>query len=98
MIRRSGVFGTRIRSRGGRGPTGGRFDYRGRGRGRVGYNFAIQGRGKQTEREVPPEDVVLVAGVDGVAIPMRCWNCNDWGHGSNNYPKPRQGRSGTSSV
>ena len=58
----------------------------------------MQGRGRNTKQEVPPENVVLVAGVDDTSIPMRYWNCNDWGHGSNNCPKPRQVRSGTSSV
>jgi hypothetical protein len=93
MIRRSGVFYGR--SSGGRG-RGGRFG-RGGGRGgRGGYNFAQHGRGDH-HREVPPEDAVLVPGIDGSTIPMRCYHCNDWGHGSRNCPK-RNNQSGVNAV
>jgi hypothetical protein len=82
MIRRSGAF--QGRSTGGRG-RGGRFGRGGGRSGRGGYNFAQHGRG-DNGREVPPDGVELVPGVDGTTIPMRCYHCNQWGHGSRNCP------------
>jgi hypothetical protein len=93
MIRRSGVF--QGRGQGGRG-RGGRFSRGGGCNGRNGFIFAQHRRG-QGDREVPPDGVTLVPGVNATSIPMHCYHCNEWGHGSRNCPK-KQHQQGIGAI
>ena len=82
MIRRSGIFQGKTTNGHNRNGRFGRGGIRG---GRSGHDFAQHGRGV-SDREMPPDDVELVPGVDGTSIPMRCYHCNAWGYGLRNCP------------
>lgn len=90
MVRTSKIVNTSTgnggRARGGRGGRGGTNGGRGQaGRDDVRVVFAQRGANQKEVR-----------GVDGTLVERTCWNCQNWGHLSNNCPEaPRGGRTGT---